>query len=96
MSETIQKSWITDENGQKIAPKTLIEQVQDNDGTPLQNYVDRMILTDEEGESDIPEIKDDINGNAETASKIFSTNEIPSSYTRYYITFHTDYTSENK
>ena len=55
-----------------------------------------MILTDEEGESDIPEIKDDINGNAETASKIFSTNENPSSYTRYYITFHTDSTSENK
>ena len=26
MSETIQKGWITDENGQKFAPKTLIEQ----------------------------------------------------------------------
>ena len=60
MSETIQKSWITDENGQKIAPKTLIEQVQDNDGTPLQNYVDRMIITDEEDSTAIPEVSNDI------------------------------------
>ena len=60
MSETIQKSWITDENGQKIAPKTLIEQVQDNDGTPLQNYVDRMIITDEEDSTTIPEVSNDI------------------------------------
>ena len=60
MSETIQKSWITNENGQKIAPKTLIEQVQDNDGTPLQNYVDRMIITDEEDSTTIPEVSNDI------------------------------------
>ena len=26
MSETIQKVWITDENGQKFTPKTLIKQ----------------------------------------------------------------------
>ena len=26
MSKTIQKGWITDENGQKFAPKTLIGQ----------------------------------------------------------------------
>lgn len=60
MSETIQKGWITDENDQKFAPKTLIEQVQDNDGTPLQNYVDKMILTDEEDSTTIPEVSNDI------------------------------------
>lgn len=39
MSETIKALWLTDENGVKIAPKTLSSQVINEDGTLFEDKV---------------------------------------------------------
>lgn len=39
MSETIKALWLTDENGVKIAPKTLSSQVINEDGTLFKDKV---------------------------------------------------------
>ena len=39
MSETIKTLWLTDENGVKIAPKTLSSQVINEDGTLFKDEI---------------------------------------------------------
>jgi hypothetical protein len=40
MSTTVKTGWLNDKNGDKFAPKTLISQVQTNDGTSLEDELD--------------------------------------------------------
>ena len=39
MSTTVKTGWLNDKNGDKFAPKTLISQVQTNDGTLLEEKI---------------------------------------------------------
>ena len=44
MSTTINKGWLTDNNGNKFAPKTLLSQVQTSDGKLLEVKIAEDIL----------------------------------------------------
>jgi len=55
MSETVKKNWLTDKDGIKIAPKTVIDQVIDLDGTTLKTILDQKsdtLITDISGKLD--------------------------------------------
>jgi hypothetical protein len=43
MSTTVKTGWLKDKNGDKFAPKTLLSQVQTNDGTPLEDKLQQDI-----------------------------------------------------
>lgn len=43
MAENIKVGWLTDKNGDKFAPKTLISQVQTNDGTLLADEIANIV-----------------------------------------------------
>jgi hypothetical protein len=45
MSTTVKTGWLNDKNGEKFAPKTLISQVQDNDGVLLEDKLNNLTPT---------------------------------------------------
>ena len=55
MSETANKKWLTEDDGTKIVPRTLISCVQDEDGNTLQESVDNMLVIEPEETTEIPE-----------------------------------------
>lgn len=58
MSEIINMGWIRDNNGDKFAPKTLISQVQTNDG----------VLLDDKLQTDMNTLKDEVKAYADTVA----------------------------
>ena len=59
MSETINKRWLNDKpdgTGNKIAPRTITTAIQDEQGNPLQDYIDSMIVVSNEDSTEIPEV----------------------------------------
>lgn len=56
MAETIKKTWLTDEDGNKVAPLTLTSAIQDEDGKAFQEYVDSMIVVANEDSTEVPEV----------------------------------------
>lgn len=55
MSETANKKWLTEDDGTKIVPRTLISCVQDEDGNTLQESVDNMLVIEPEETTEIPD-----------------------------------------
>jgi hypothetical protein len=53
MSTTVKTGWLKDKNGDKFAPKTLISQVQTNDG----------ILLEDKIQADLDAVKNEITNN---------------------------------
>ena len=43
MSTTIKTGWLKNENGEKVAPKTLVSQVQTTDGTLLEDKINTKV-----------------------------------------------------
>ena len=41
MSTTVKTGWLKDSQGNKFAPKTLMSQIYDGDGTSFEEYLDQ-------------------------------------------------------
>jgi hypothetical protein len=56
MSTKVNLGWLSDTNGNKIAPKTLISQVISDDGVALEEKLDNIhVITEDNKNEDIPE-----------------------------------------
>lgn len=54
MSETLKKSWIHDQEGNKVAVRTTTTAIQDDEGTLFQDYLDKMVMMPDDDSTEIP------------------------------------------
>lgn len=55
MSEAVKEMWLHEEDGTKVAPRTLITCIQDEDGDLFEDYANSILMVSQDETTEIPE-----------------------------------------
>ena len=77
MSTPIQTGWLKNNNGEKIAPKTLVSQIQENDGTSLETKLQNLAYLNEEDNEIITDVEEEHSGSVSIDDSLSTTSKNP-------------------